>query len=86
MSGGEPIEKISPEEFLHDNIRGLMTDSRGEYLIMLIKQQREALVVYLSDPRNAGDHGALAHAAGGVDALSALVELILEIKNRPKQV
>jgi hypothetical protein len=51
---------------------------------MLIKQQRESLVVYLSDPRSAGDHGKLAHAAGGVDALAGLVELFLEIKKRPK--
>ena len=84
MSGGEPIEKISPDEFVHDNVRGLMADSRAEYMIMLIKQQREALVVYLSDPRSAGDHGKLAHAAGGVDALASLVELFLEIKNRSK--
>ena len=84
MSGGEPIDKITPEDFIHDNIRGLMADSRSEYLIMLIKQQREALVIYLSDPRNAGDHGKLAHAAGGVDALAAINELFLEIKKRPK--
>jgi hypothetical protein len=84
MSGGVPIEKISPDEFVHDNVRGLMADSRAEYMIMLIKQQREALVVYLSDPRSAGDHGKLAHAAGGVDALAGLVELFLEIKKRPK--
>ena len=84
MSGGDPIEKITPDDFLYDNIRGLMTDSRSEYLIMLIKQQRESLVVYLSDPQNAGDHGKLAHAAGGVDALAAIVELFLEIKKRPK--
>jgi|TARA_R110001583_G_scaffold38918_2_gene125387 hypothetical protein len=81
MSAGEPIDKISPENFIHDNIRGLMADTRSEYLIMLIKQQQEALVVYLSDPRCAGDHGKLAHAAGGVDALASLVELILGIKN-----
>jgi hypothetical protein len=84
MSGGEPIEKISPDEFVHDNVRGLMADARSEYMILLIKQQREALVVYLSDPRSADDHGKLAHAAGGVDALAGLVELFLEIKKRPK--
>lgn len=70
---------------LDDSVRGLMADPRWGALEELVNGHREELILYLSDPRNAGDYGRMAHAAGSVDALGQLMSTFRGIKNSPKE-
>ena len=83
MSGGE--FRTTQQKFIRDSVRGLMSDSRASALEMMIGQQKDELVRYMTSPHLSVEHGRLAHSAGGVDALNHLLAVISEIKNSSKE-
>jgi hypothetical protein len=79
--------RLIPETQLHEAVRQLMRDPRFPSLLRLIREERERLVVEVSSPKVAcipASATAMAHCAGGIDALLSLEGQLAQILDAQK--